>query len=149
MGLLALALGTVALTEWASAGPVFSTYADHLKLPPQVMPADPIPRRSDLWSTSFVDPELAGVTFFSENRPLITMCLGEEATCRLHFGLSEVLRSERMGRHMVTVGVVYPGSAEELGLDLLEYWKSVPLVSVTSDPSSHPAWMDEKSMYTR
>ena len=125
------------------------TYAEVLEHAPTALPADRVPHLMNLRSEWFVDPELSGVSFYSYNRPTVTVCFGGEANCRFAMGFTDVLRSERVGPHLVTVGVVNPGTAVDLGSELLTYWKSVPLVAVSEHPTSSPAWMDEDSYYTR
>lgn len=150
VGVLAvLAVGLVAMSVRANADPVPATFAERLQAPPQVLPADRVPQLIDLWSESFTGPQLEGVTYYSTNRPLVTVCLGDEATCRYTMGMAAVLRTEQVGPHRVTIGVVRPGRVEGLGPELLHYWKTVPLVRVPVDGSAAPAWMAEDSTYTR
>lgn len=123
------------------------TYAQRLTLEAPALPAQRVPQLLDLWSQSGEAEgiSLTGVTFYSRNKPLVTLCAGPEQACASTLGMAEVLRSEQVGGRTVTVGVIEPGLATGLGADLTHYWRTVPLFAPTSDPNSVPVWLDRQA----
>ena len=145
--LLPVALGAVVLSVRASHDPTYATYGERLAVAPRVVPAERPPVLEDLWTASSADPPLDGVTFYSRDRPLVTLCVGPVATCRSHMGMTDVLRTEQVGSHLVTIGVINPGHAQGLGRRLLRYWQTVPLVAV-DEGRPVPAWLGDTSDYS-
>ena len=138
LGLVLAGLGLIGFTSGSASTP--ATFGERLREPVQVAPSVRVPGLADLWSESSVDPPVAGITFYSRNRPLVTLCVGAEAACRQTWGMRGVLRSEQVGGRHVTIGVVNPGVASGLGPRLLHYWQTVPLVEVGSTPPRAPSW---------
>lgn len=143
LAVVAITLGGFGLAARSSAAPV--SWGELLQEQPLVVPADPPPGLIDLWSTSSADPPLPAITWYSRNQALVSLCLGQVEACRSRMGMADVIRSERVGGHQVTIGVVRPGAATTMDGGLLRYWQTVPLVDVSGQPARRPAWLAEDS----
>jgi hypothetical protein len=117
--------------------PAFASFDQQLTGPSSVLPVGRPPDLADAWSGGPLAGPVEVISFYSVNRPLVLLCVGEPTACQRQLERDELLRSERVGAHDVTIAV--SGYAVGLGPELLDHWKTVAL---TVD---RPAWLDDPS----